>query len=54
MRYSELRNLLKALDGELNVNADGFVSYGYGIGVEGNEHHDIISSVIVFKRGYYN
>ena len=53
--YLNLRNKLASLDVNLAIEIGGsFTSYKFGIGVGYDEEDDIITSVIVFKKGYYD
>lgn len=54
MSYLEIKSIIMSLDPDLDHNQDGFTSYKLGIGIGWDEEDDAITSVIVFKKGYYN
>jgi len=54
MPYLEVKRIIRSLDPDLDINEDGFTSYKYGVGVAWDEEDNIITSVIAFKKDYYN
>ena len=51
--FKALKELFEKIDPKLEIDM-GFKSYEYGVGICGDEEDDTITSVIVFKKDYYN
>lgn len=53
--YDQVETMFKRIDTELQIDNDGFVSYKYGVGIYAPYKEDnLIESIIVFERGYYD
>ena len=51
--FKYLQELFRRIDPQLEIGMC-IKSYKYGIGICGDEEDDAITSVIVFKKDYYN
>jgi hypothetical protein len=56
--FNQLRDWLRSLDSEVEIDKVGLTSYQFGFGLyapfAGDEPDGIVEAVIVFERGYYD
>lgn len=52
--FENVKDMFSQLDEKLEIDANGFTSYKFGVGIYVPYHEAKVEGVIVFEKGFYD